>query len=490
MKDNELDELFRSGLDTKYPVDQNLWSAVEPNLPTPSSGGGLWVFILNGIAIISVLLFGNYAMDKTKRLQTNEITTAATFAAIEKDDKLELQEELIVSAMDSQGVVIANTTQKKKKKKKNENLQRSESKNQIQDINVAPTELDEFKNDEVLTRNESLKKNSTATASAVKQGIDSNTSFVSVSTPTTEMEGSLTADIASSQDKSVRSAYINADLLRPINLVLPLSISESSSLLHLTPKENEAYFLPTKRVKFSQFELVYTQSLNTVKSVSGLSEAVIDLKANAEQNSTVTTVGLNLINHHKWLTYGVGVHYFKQEEIVQYDIIDGEIRNVISYDTTYNIINTNFFSNGHPVILIENKINQVSTPTYIEFGNRLIGTNIFERVQVPVFVGISKQVMNWTAELRTGLVANYSLRQSGAYINEDLNELVGFEGRKQFSDLILSQTNNFSVGYHLNEAFSIGGRLNYEFDLTSITTDYNSRLRTTRGGVWIVYRPR
>ncbi len=486
MKDNELDELFRSGLDTKYPVDQSLWSAVEPSLPTPSNGGGLWVFILNGIAIASVLFIGNYITENTKSLQATEIKKVATYAEIAKDNKLEVQEELIITANENQGTPITNTPQEEKI----DDVQEKELTSQISYTDVAPIKNENSINGKLLTRNEYIKENTIDAASTVKQGIDSNRSFLSATTPPIIMEGRLIADIASSQAKSGSGKYMNANFLRPIDLALPLSIIEPSTLLHLTPKKNETYFQPNKSIQFSQFELVYSRSLITKKSVSGLSEAVIDLKANAEQNSSVTTIGLNLINHHKWLTYGIGVHYFKQEERVQYDIIDGEIRNVTSYDTTYNIVNTNYSSNGHPVILIENKINQVNTPTYVEFGNRLIGTNIFERIQVPVFIGASKQIRHWTAELRTGLVANYSLHQSGAYINEDLNELVGFEGRNQFNDLILSQTNNISIGYQLNETFSVGGRLNYEFDLTSVTTDYNSRLRTTRGGVYIVYRPR
>ena len=490
MKDNELDELFRSGVQTNYPVDPALWSAVEPSLPAPSSGSGLWVFILNGIAIISVLFFGNHAMDNARSLQANEMKTIATSLQIEEPTNINSKEILMTSKRGSQTDLIAATITNERN---TENKKISKSNAGIVQETTIPNEKEtsiEINNDKVLSSNQTLKTKANEPFNAEKQALNADKPIVRTANSIMVKKEASTVSKTKPQYTSLASNYTNPEFLLPISLSLPLALNEGITALPLTPKSNDGLFMPTKRIQFSQFELVYSRSFNTKKSVSGLSEAVIDLKANAEQNATVTTIGLNLINHYKWLTYGVGVHYFKQEEKVKYQIVDGEIRDVISFDTIYNVINTNYSSNGHPVILIENKINQVNTPTYFEFGNSLIGTNTFERIQVPVFIGVNKQINNWTAELRTGLVANYALRQNGAYINEDLNELVGFGERKQFNDLVLGQSNNLSVGYQLNEIFSIGGRINYEFDLTSITVDYNSRLRTTRGGVWILIKPR
>lgn len=483
MKENELDELFRSGVETNYPVDPALWTAVEPKLPAPNSGGGLWVFILNGIAIISVLFFGNYTIDDAKNLQANETSEVLAHNVFENTaDEINPKGTLNYSTM-RKTAVFTNNENIKENKVAAVQIRKENAPAQIE---LAKTN-GEFENKDVTINGKllvSAEENEPVTDILKEEQISKTIPSPASQKADFSLSSTKSSSITAERNKS------NTAFILPLSLGLPLALNTEKMLKPLTINRSKDLFMPAKRVQFSQFELVYSRSFYTKKSVSGLSEKAVDLKANAERNSEVTTIGLNLINHYKWLTYGIGVHYFKQSERVKYDIVDGEIRDVITYDTTYNVLNTNYTSNGHVVLLIQNQINQISTPTYVEFGNSLIGTNTFERIQVPVFVGVNKRINNWSAELRTGLVANYGLRQSGAYINEDLNGLVDFSDQAFFNDLVLGQTNNLSIGYQINESFSIGGRLNYEVDLTSITKDYSSKLQTARGGVWILFRPK
>lgn len=479
MKDNELDELFRSGLANDYPVDPTLWSALEPKLPAPAKGGGAWVFILNGIAILSVLFFGNYVSKNSFNLK------ASNHLKQTEETNESNQIVLLDNPIASNKIIVANKI----------------NTNQSAEINSDP---------EVILNDVESKRTKTNSSSSNRSESSFNSEEISSSSTNfsvgvnTEKIGPQVVNTLSLQEIPIdkkKSRSVNPmaaarlepieefDLLIPNSLLLPLSELDDVALLSLQKNTNHLY-KPIKRIQFSQLELVYSRSFFTNKKVSRLDEKTVSFKSRAEQKSNVFTIGINILNQYKWFTYGFGVHYFKQEERVRYQIVDGEIRDVITYDTTYNVLDRNYTSNGHPVLLIQNQINEITTPTFVQFDNYLVGTNSFERIQIPVFVGATKRINNWIGEIRTGFVANYALNQQGAYINEDLNGLVRFDEKKLFNDFILGQTNSLSLGYQLNESLSLGLRMNYEYDLSSITTDYSSRLNTARGAFWLLFRPR
>lgn len=479
MKDNELDELFRSGLANDYPVDPSLWSALEPQLPAPAKGIGAWVFIMNGIAILSVLFFGNYVSKNNFNLkasnhlkQTEEANESNQIVLL--DNQIASNEIIIANKINtnqsaeinSDPEVILNDVESKRTKTNSSSSNRSESSFNSEEISSSST------NFSVGVNTEKIGPQGVNTLSLQEIPIDKKKSR-SVN------------PMAAARLEPIEEF----DLLIPNSLLLPLSELDDVALLPLQKNTNHLY-KPIKRIQFSQLELVYSRSFFTNKKVSRLGEKTVSFKSRAEQKSNVFTIGINILNQYKWFTYGFGVHYFKQEERVRYQIVDGEIRDVITYDTTYNVLDRNYTSNGHPVLLIQNQINEITTPTFVQFDNYLVGTNSFERIQIPVFVGATKRINNWIGEIRTGFVANYALNQQGAYINEDLNGLVRFDEKKLFNDFILGQTNSLSLGYQLNESLSLGLRMNYEYDLSSITTDYSSRLNTARGGLWVLFRPR
>lgn len=479
MKDNELDELFRSGLANDYPVDPNLWSALEPKLPAPAKKGGAWVFIMNGIAILSVLFFGNYVskynfnLKASNHLKQTEETNESNQIVL-LDNQIASNEIIVANKINtnqsaeinSDPEVILNDVESKITKTNSSSSNRSESSINSEEISSSSTTFS------VGVNTEKIAPQAVNTLSLQDTPIDKKTSRI-------------VNPMAAARLEPIEEF----DLLIPNNLLLPLSELYDVALLPLQKNTNHLY-KPIKRIQFSQLELVYSRSFFTNKKVSGLDEKTVSFKSKAEQKSNVFTIGINILNQYKWLTYGFGVHYFKQEERVRYQIIDGEIRDVITYDTTYNVLDRNYTSNGHPVLLIQNRINEITTPTFVQFDNYLVGTNSFERIQIPVFVGASKRINNWIGEIRTGIVANYALNQQGAYINEDLNGIVQFDEKKLFNDFILGQTNSLSLGYQLNEGLSLGLRMNYEHDISSITTDYSSRLNTARGGLWVLFRPR
>ena len=67
---SKIDQLFREGLKKNYPVDSNLWAAVETQLPSSPKRMVPWYFSLNGIALAFVLLMSAMISTDTVRINT------------------------------------------------------------------------------------------------------------------------------------------------------------------------------------------------------------------------------------------------------------------------------------------------------------------------------------------------------------------------------------------------------------------------------------
>ena len=231
------------------------------------------------------------------------------------------------------------------------------------------------------------------------------------------------------------------------------------------------------------------RSYKSDKILAMSNESFKEYKENSEVAKSNSRMGINLIRPYKFLTFGVGAHYIVQTEQVGYKVNREELGVDISYDTTYRVVNSNFVSNGKPVLLIEKQINEIETPSFTLVEDYLYRTNTFKRLSIPVFIGVQKNYGRIMAELRAGLVANYLFDHQGAYISKDLAVTEDFGQSNSIRDLVYGYQFNLSLGYQVNEIVGVGVRCGYEEDLTSFTNQYDSRWRNQNLGLWLLYQP-
>ncbi len=294
------------------------------------------------------------------------------------------------------------------------------------------------------------------------------------------------------QNTSTFSALSNRNF--PVTKIPLLEFYELSTALYPSPYNpttgDRLQKLQNQRKKSDYYvELESSFSFTSSKSLKGDNEAFIDYKEDREKSLRLNTHGINFIRNHRYLTYGLGLQLSKYTERVSYTVDKEAPGYLISYDTTYRVVNDNFNSGGSPVFLIEEQINEIRNPTTIIIDDQVIATNTFTRIQVPLFIGIQKSYKNWSAELRTSLSVNYLIEQNGIYINEDLQRIENLEDQSRFNSVTFSNRSDMSIGYALNEFFVVGGRFSNTLDLTSFTKDYDSKLRSKNLGVWIMWKP-
>jgi hypothetical protein len=230
--------------------------------------------------------------------------------------------------------------------------------------------------------------------------------------------------------------------------------------------------------------------LGANKVLRDLESNVKEYKKQNERTSTISNVGLNIFTDHKSLQLGIGLHFSKYSENLNYLVDAPGVAYDINYDTTYKVVNGNFNSNGVPVLLIERNIEETVTERGVIVKKEVYLRNEFERLQIPIFLGIHKNIGRFYGNIRTSLNLNYSIQQTGAYIENDLNKIQNFEAKNQINQFVIGNTSSASLGYSLNEFIVIGTRFNYETDLTSFTKGYNSRFNQYGLGLWLMWKPR
>ena len=87
-ENNDIDQLFKNGLQKEYPVDNALWASVESQL-TNQPKGNLWFFNLNTIAIIMILFI--CAIIPTDSVRTSTINDKPLAISKKVIDKNEIQ---------------------------------------------------------------------------------------------------------------------------------------------------------------------------------------------------------------------------------------------------------------------------------------------------------------------------------------------------------------------------------------------------------------
>ena len=250
----------------------------------------------------------------------------------------------------------------------------------------------------------------------------------------------------------------------------------------------EALQRSTKPVYY-YLEIESFRSISLDKKVVSNDQKFVDYKSTSESPSYRESIGINLLTDYKFLTLGIGIHYNRFYEQVNY-LYDNEITTYEStYDTNYRIINGNFNSNGNPVTLIEEDINETINEKKVEERKELLVRNEFTRIQIPVIVGFQKTYGRILAGVQASFVTNFLNENSGLYVNQDLTGFNSFNEDSQFKELMFSQKNQVNLGFALNEFMLIGGRFSYEYDINSYTNEYDSRFQSYNLGIWLQWRP-
>lgn len=508
-ENNEIDELFKAGIQQEFPVDPALWAAVEGQLNQAAPmQRGRWFFSLNTIALL-VVLFA-CATIPTDNVRTNtlhrgtsslllpkQITTETTSSNETEPNTFNTNTSSINTLNNKQTATTLNpsnkttktstensstsvpSSYKKEERKKNVAV--------VQSLSIASTSINE-------------KSENNNIAQTKVQAIDK--------VILTETENQQNKTLKREPSALSKSVVEKPALLAKKEQILPsLSLKEYPMVYIPSLKLKDEYvpsnavpLAPTIEYRLKQFqntrkapsyfiELESSFSITSSKKLKGDNDAFIQYKEANETSRRNNSYGLNVIRQHKYLTYGLGLQFSKYTEQVNYTVDKEALGYLISYDTTYRVVNDNFNSGGTPVLLIEEQINERKSPITLIVDDQIVATNTFKRLQIPLFVGIQKSYNNWSAELRTALTVNYLFEQNGFYISEDLKRVESFENQERFNKFNFGSRSNFSIGYALNEFVVIGSRFSYAFDINSFTKNYDSRLSSQSLGLWMMWRP-
>lgn len=464
---NHIDELFRQGLNQNFPVDDNLWAQVESQLPSGKGRRGLWIFNLNSLAIMAILSLSMVL--KTDTAETKQLSNISS---------------------DSNNQFIA-----EKNPKNAENIQT----NLIQEEKVAPTEIQS---------NDVIAITSSTNTKTIKRILKPSNAETNARHSVTEEVTQVNSNLLTQQ--TGRSIGVNqkqvSDLVtvnEPSLFTKNLQSTEAVELNYLESKDyvslhnnlssqplDKKNFWSATRKPYYYYEIEANRSFGIDKTISGLDPEIEAYKTERESASTNNYFGLNLLSDYKFLQLGVGIRFSRYTERLSYNVDAAGIAYDISYDTTYTVVNSHFNSNGEPVLLIQREIERIETERGIIVQQNLLFRNEFERLQVPIHVGIHKNYGRFYGNIRTSLLLSYSLQQTGAYVSNDLNRINNFEVSKQINEFVIGNAYSASLGYSINEFVVVGTRFNYETDLTSFTKGYSSRFSQYGMGLWLMWKPR
>ncbi|MBL4709904.1 MAG: hypothetical protein JKY48_15840 [Flavobacteriales bacterium] len=484
MKDNNnLDELFRKGTEHHYPFDESLWATVEGQLPPQQTKPLLWIFNLNSVALVFMLFVcaiiptDNTRADKRSTLVASN-NSETIKPSISDKKNLITSPSTPISSQESEPAIEKITP-------KNNVVDKSKKKT----LSSSKTTLKESD-----TNNSNIKSEQSTHSSLDKVSINSSFTAIGIK-PKKEKQlfnPSLTLN-QNLRDKSDISFYGHGKkrkrLGQELDFIHPLGFESlhSASLLG-TPLAGE-----NKRAMISSksyyLELEISQDISIEKTLMSSNQDLQKLKQDNEKSLSQTLIGLNLIRQKKSFIYGIGLHHSKYTERVSYIVDKESLGFDISYDTTYQLISGNFNSNGTPVFLINQEINELRNPTTIIIDDKIFSINTFKRIGIPVFIGVQQDYKNWIAELRTSLSFNYLYQSQGIYLADDLDQIESISSGAQLESMVIGNKNDLSLGYSFHEQFAIGARYSLYNDLSSFTSGYESRIRTQSVGVWILWKP-
>lgn len=443
---NHIDELFRTGLNQNFPVDENLWAQVESHLPAKSGRKGLWIFNLNSLALLAILSISMVL--KSDTVEESQVSSESSLASEEKGFKQIESTELKTFDLEK----VRNTPESEE----------SIAISNPREINEA---IIEPENKHAATESIATTKHSVKNKSVV--GVNNLTK--------------LSPDADQNQAEEAE--------LGVLNFISGAELFPLNTNLNMHPIDKNNFWSATRK-PYYYYELEVNKSLDLSKSISGLPTEVENYKTERESGGTNTNFGLNLLTDYKNFQFGVGIRYSRYTEGLRYTVDAAGIGYDISFDTTYSIVNGSFNSNGEPVLLIKREIERIETEKGITVKQNVLFRNEFERLQIPLMVGIHKNYGRFYGNLRASILLNYSIQQTGAYVGNDLNQINNFEASEQINQFTIGNGYAASLGYSLNEFVVVGTRFNYETDLTSFTKDYSSKFSQYGVGFWMMWRPR
>jgi len=517
-ENNNIDNLFKEGVKQEFPFDENLWAAMEGQLPLAPAKRSLWHFNLNSV-ILGVVLF-IYASIQTDTARStkaysqtiNNISSSNSIltAAVVNSDQTAYKEEFIA--------VTNQTDYSKNVVTETNNLTTKSSLDNGEDANIKVQE----KSIVEVNRKAKIERNKTGIPNTVR----STANNIDISAKSSIVKTAKVSSVAPSNNKpdlaKANSSSLITQTVEPTTLSATTNMSlnhdmrlttrkESNAILNedlppltsmlsagfnyglrdlASPKkqDNKQRILPKKKQYYVEF--VASRSFDLEKTVKSTNSQFVDLKKQSETSLHSVNLGINALTYYKFLTFGVGLHYNRFYENVNYTI-NKEANTVdISYDTNYVIVSDNFNSNGTPVVLIREELTEIRTPRTIIVEDQLRVQNEFKRIRIPLSIGYEKAFGSWSAGLSTSFVINYLFQQNGVYIKEDLNSIYDFNEGEEFYLLVFGHQASAGIGYSLNEFIAIGARYNYEYDLNSFTKDYSSKFQNQNLGLWLRIRPR
>lgn len=463
---NHIDELFRKGLNQNFPVDDNLWAQVESQLPSAKGRRGLWIFNLNSLAIMAILSLSMIL--KTDTAETKQLSDIST-----NNNNQLIVEESINDAESIQTNLI------EEEKVTPIEIQSNDA--------IAATKINSKAIENIQEPSkEEMNISSSTIAKEVKQ-IKSNLS--TQQTGKSISVNNKVSDLVTVKESSLLTKNLTSTDIVKLNYLESKDYVSLHSNLSSQPLDKKNFWSATRK-PYYYYEIETSRSFGIDKKISGLDPEVEAYKTARESASTNNYFGLNLLSDYKFLQLGIGIRFSRYTERLSYAVDAAGIAYDISYDTTYTVVNGHFNSNGEPVILIHREIERIETERGIIVRQNLLFRNEFERLQIPIHVGVHKNYGRFYGNIRTSLLLNYSLQQTGAYVSNDLNRINNFEVSKQINEFVVGNAYSASLGYSINEFVVVGTRFNYETDLTSFTKGYTSKFSQYGMGLWLMWKPR
>lgn len=462
---NNIDELFRNGIEREYHVDDGLWSAVEDQLPYTSAPKP-WYFNLNSIVLAVVLITCSFIpKDNTRASQTNinpeasKNTSTATLTS--KSDQLTK-----ITKTFTKESLLQTTPYKTNRPNPSAKVKSPTTKTKI------TTPLGQ-----------------TTNASATKVNYDSQPRIKNKLRTLTEQPKKI-------QMKENLAAFTSKQisLHKPEEFPLLSTIPIVNSFITFDQKTMH-YTMLVDCLKYDlkpspshSFEVESFYSISINKSLNNGDNSLLNNKENREKAIDFKSTGLNYVKQKKFLVYGLGIQQSTYTERYRYPVDLEKTRINLTYDTTYQLVSGNFNSNGTPVFLIQQEVTEnANEETYTDKGE-VIGRNTIKRVGVPLFIGAHKSYQNWMIQVRFSVIPQFIYNLSGSYLADDLNSLTELS-ETEIKTWNLVNRSDLSLGYNVNEQFVVGAKYSVLNDLSSFTKTYDSKLSGQLIGVWILWKP-
>tara|TARA_B110000503_G_scaffold143200_1_gene243191 strand:+ start:6784 stop:8163 length:1380 start_codon:yes stop_codon:yes gene_type:complete len=455
---NNIDDLFRKETERHYPVDELLWAAVESQLPINDRPKTPWVYSLNTIVLLAVLL---------------------TCSFIPKDNSRTTKSAPVTLHTNSPKTTINQTYETK------ENVSTVNNKSRTSSIIESEPKQPKESNPTIATERyeteHQVDKSSSTTIRRQTQTFGSATNKLN-------SFNSKSSSIRIENKKFTSTKHLEVDRVLISIPLLTDFVELDPKVLTVKPITSKKLnkYPSTKSYYNVEFEALFSVALS--KSLNNGEQGLMNTKRDGETSIEFKSLALNFIGQKKFLIYGIGIQQSQYSERFAYNIDVEKSRLVSSYDTNYRVINGNYNSNGTPVLLIEQEITENQNTEEFISKDVVGGLNTFKWIGLPLFIGVQKSFQNWQAQARCSIIPQYSYHQSGYYVGNDLNSLNALS-EQNVNTFHFSNRNDLSLGYSFHEQFAIGAKYSMLRDLNSFTKEYDSQLKSQLIGVWIMWKP-